>query len=223
VKNVLKENHQVVDNPRHYWQVTPHAEHYDEGRFGDPWGRLYRACEERALRRALALVPRHGRVLDVACGTGRVTELLVREGFGAVAGTDVSPAMLDVARRRLPGVEFFPGDATRLPVDDRSFDAVTCIGLVMHLDDQTRLRVLNELARISRGPVIVQYGCVGAFLRLAGKVLRRPAGGVRYPVIPAQIDRDLRMSALRERARFWALRPVSSSLILALAPQKRLQ
>ena len=219
MKNLLKSLDQVVTNPGDFWTVTPNAEDYDRGRFGDPWGRLYRAREERAIRRALHEFPRHGRVLDVACGTGRVTALLVNEGFADVAGTDFSCAMMDVAKRRLPQVEFFQGDATHLPVDDDSFDGVTCIGLLMHLDTRKRVAVLNELARISRGPVVVQYGCVGPFLRVASGILRRPAGGVRFPVVPSQLRADLRASALRERARFWALRPFSSSLILALTKQ----
>jgi len=219
LKNLLKSIDQVVTNPRDYWAVTPHAEDYDRGRFGDAWGRLYRSREERAIRRALHDFPRHGRVLDVACGTGRVTALLVSEGFAEVAGTDVSYAMMDVAKRRLPQVEFVHGDATHLPVDDDSFDGVTCIGLLMHLDARRRVAVLKELARISRGPVVVQYGCVGPFLRVASQILRRPAGGVGYPVVASQLRADLRASALRERARFWALRPFSSSLILALTKQ----
>ncbi len=216
MKHLLKDVDQVVNDPQDFWQVTPHAEDYDRGRFDDPWGRVYRAREERAIRRALQTLPRRGRVLDVACGTGRVTGLLVREGFGEVVGTDVSTAMMEVAKRRLPHVEFFQGDATHLPVDDRSFDAVTCIGLLMHLDTPARVAALRELARISRGSVVVQYGCVGTFLRLASRILKRPAGGVRYPVMPSQMRDDVRRSGLRERARFWTLRPVSSSLILSL-------
>lgn len=216
MKHLLKDVDQVVNDPRDFWKVTPHAEDYDRGRFDDPWGRVYRAREERAIRRALHELPRRGRVLDVACGTGRVTSLLVSEGFGEVTGTDVSTAMMEVAKRRLPHVEFFQGDATHLPVDDRSFDAVTCIGLLMHLDTAARVAALRELARISRGPVVVQYGCVGTFLRLTSWILKRPAGGVRYPVMPSQMLDDLRRSGLRERARFWTLRPVSSSVILSL-------
>lgn len=212
----MKNNGQVVADPRTYWQVTPHAEQYDRGRFGDPWGRLYRIAEERAIRRALRPLARSGRVLDTACGTGRVTALLGKEGFAEIVGTDVSPAMMAVAKRRLPQIEFFQGDATRLPFDDESFDAVTCVGLLMHLDASTRVAVLKQLARVSRGPVVVQYGCVGAFLRLTSRVTGRPAGGVRYPVVESELRQDLQQSGLRERARFWALRPFSSSVILSL-------
>jgi SAM-dependent methyltransferase len=213
----LKNDGQVVDDPRGYWQAAAHAEHYERGRFADPWGRVYRVAEERAIRRALRPLARSGRVLDVACGTGRVTALLVREGFAEVVGSDVSNAMMTVAKRQLPHVEFFQGDATRLPFDDNSFDAVTCIGLLMHLDATTRVAVLKELARISRRPVVVQYGCVGTFLRLTSWLTGRPAGGVRHPVAETEMRRDLERSGLRQLARFWTLRPVSSSVILSLA------
>lgn len=212
----LKTDAQVVHDPRDYWQATPHAEHYDRGRFGDPWGRVYRVAEERAIRLALRPLARSGRVLDTACGTGRVTALLVKEGFAEVVGTDVSPAMMAVAKRRLPQIEFFQRDATQLPFDDDSFDTVTCIGLLMHLDATTRIAVLKQLARVSRGPVVVQYGCVGTFLQLKSWVTGRPAGGVRYPVVEAELRQDLRQTGLRERARFWALRPFSSSVILSV-------
>lgn len=213
----LRTDDRVVNDPRSFWQVTPHAEQYDRGRFGDPWGRLYRIAEERAIRQALRPLARSGRVLDVACGTGRITELLVREGFAEVVGCDVSSAMLAVAKRRVPNVEFFESDATSLPFEDDSFDVVTCIGLLMHLPATARVAVLKELARISRRPVVVQYGCVGAFLRFTSWVTGRPAGAVKYPVDARALRLDLHESGLREQARFWALRPVSSSLILSLA------
>lgn len=212
----LKSSDLVVDDPRGHWQVVPHAENYDHGRFGDLRGRVYRVAEERAIRRALRPLQRNSRVLDAACGTGRVTTLLVREGFAEVVGSDVSPAMMAVAQRQLPQVDFFQGDATRLPFDNDSFDVVTCIGLLMHLDAETRVAVLKELARISRRPLVVQYGCVGAFLRLKSWITGWPAGGVRFPVVEAEMRRDLERSGLQERARFWALRPFSSSVILSL-------
>ena len=206
----------VVDDPKGFWRVTSHAEGYDRGRFGHLWGRIYRFAEERAIRRALRGLARDGRILDAACGTGRITSLLVAEGFTEVVGCDISPAMIDVAQRRLPLVEFLPGDATALPFPDDSFDAVTCIGLVMHLDGETRVRVLRELARVSRRPLVVQYGCVGIVLRVLAWLTGRKPGGVRYPIAPAELRRDLERSGLRELTRSWALRPWSSSVILLL-------
>jgi ubiquinone/menaquinone biosynthesis C-methylase UbiE len=127
--------------------TSSHAKRYERDRFGHPSGRLYRAAEERAIRRALRELPAVGRVLGVACGTGRITALLVRAGFAEVAGTDVSSAMMDEAKRQLPHVEFFQGDATRLRVPADSYDLVTCVGLLMHLDPGARVAALREPPR----------------------------------------------------------------------------
>ena len=83
----------------------------------------------RAAVRAASL-SKDGAALDVACGTGKLTAALAAEvgPAGRVVGVDLSPAMLDEARRafgQLPGVEFVLGNALSLPVGDGSFDAAT--------------------------------------------------------------------------------------------------
>jgi demethylmenaquinone methyltransferase/2-methoxy-6-polyprenyl-1,4-benzoquinol methylase len=97
------------------------APHYDRiNGFGFFWtGGLYR---RRALHRA-GLRPGM-RVLDVACGTGPVARacLALLRGQGSVIGVDPSPGMLEVARQRVPGVDFREGHAEALPVGDHSVD-----------------------------------------------------------------------------------------------------
>lgn len=206
----------VVDNPKDYWRVASSAEKYERARFGGLNGRLYRLLEERAIRRAMRALKQNRRMLDVACGTGRITSLLVREGFPAV-GSDISMPMMSVARRRLAEMPFLQSDVTRLPFSDNSFEAITCIGLLMHLDGNTRVKVLQELARVSRRLLVVQYGWVGAFMRVKTWVTGQAVGGVRYPVAEAELRSDLQRSGVTELARFWVLRPFSSSVILLLA------
>ena len=84
------------------------------------------AREVRDLRR---MVRRFGPTrprdwLDVACGTGRHLALL-RRSF-RVVGVDASPAMLRIARRRLPGVRLVRGDMRSFDLGAR-FDVVTCL------------------------------------------------------------------------------------------------
>jgi len=63
-------------------------------------------------------------LLDVACGTG--AHLLHLSRHYDVAGVDLAPAMLDEARRRLPGTPFTVGDMRSFRLD-RTFDAITCL------------------------------------------------------------------------------------------------
>lgn len=183
-------------------------------------GRLYRWREERAIGLALGAMPPGGLLLDAACGTGRVTALVRRLGFRAAA-CDISRAMIDVARPRLASlgcaVPFVETDAGRLPYQSRSVDGATCIGLLMHLDADMRVRVLRELSRVSRGPLVVQYGITGMFLQTYARVTGRMPGDVRFPITDRELKTDLARSGLIERARFCVLRPVSSSVILLLS------
>jgi ubiquinone/menaquinone biosynthesis C-methylase UbiE len=89
-------------------------------------------------------------VLDVACGTGIVARTaadLVAPG-GAVVGLDVNEAMLTVAGRVRPDIDWRQGDATALPFDDESFDAALCQMALMFFPD--RAKALAEMRRVVR-------------------------------------------------------------------------
>ena len=92
------------------------------------------------------------RVLDVGCGTGRVAGALAERYGCKVWGVDPTPAMLDVARGRVPaGVGLKLGAAEALPFRDGWFERVT-MTLVVHLVERERAfpeirRVLGEGGR----------------------------------------------------------------------------
>lgn len=89
-----------------------------------------------------------GRVLDVATGTGLVTDLLLRRGH-RVTGLDQSSDMLAVARSRFGDrVELVQASAETLPFDDASFDHLTVTYLLRYVDEPGP--VLRELARVVR-------------------------------------------------------------------------
>ncbi len=69
--------------------------------------------------------PSAASLLDMSCGTGLHLEHW-RGRFAEVEGADVDSAMLDVARRRLPGVPLHLADYTDFDLG-RSYDAVTCM------------------------------------------------------------------------------------------------
>lgn len=98
------------------------------------------------------------RVLDVACGTGIVARTAAgRVGErGRVVGMDLNEAMLTVARRVAPDLEWHQGDAAALPFADASFDVALCQSGLMFVPDVTA--VLREMARVvvPGGTVAVQ-------------------------------------------------------------------
>ncbi|MBT9499611.1 MAG: trans-aconitate 2-methyltransferase [Burkholderiaceae bacterium] len=79
---------------------------------------LYARFEDERTRPAAELLARvpltaPGRVVDLGCGPGNSTELLLaRYGQTGITGLDSSPAMLASARQRLPGLAFELGDIT---------------------------------------------------------------------------------------------------------------
>ena len=77
------------------------------------------------------------RVLDLACGQGRMSRYLARRGAD-VLGVDVSAAMLSKARAAGPaGITYLRADVTGAPTwwDGRPFDGCTCELALMDIDD----------------------------------------------------------------------------------------
>ena len=71
-------------------------------------------------------------VLDVGCGPGALTRVLVeRLGTDAVAACDPSPPFVEECTARLPGVDVRAGRAEQIPFDDARFDAALA-QLVLH-------------------------------------------------------------------------------------------
>jgi SAM-dependent methyltransferase len=88
------------------------------------------------------------RVLDVACGTGIVARTAAeRVGPHDVVGVDLNEAMLTVARRVRPDIDWRRGDVAALPFPDDSFDAVLCQMALMFFPD--RAGALRELGRVA--------------------------------------------------------------------------
>ena len=85
------------------------------------------------------------RVLDVATGPGYVAAAAAERGADVV-GMDVAGAMLALARRAHPGLDFRTGDAEALPLPDASFDMVVANFALLHLGRPDQ--AAREFARV---------------------------------------------------------------------------
>jgi len=65
------------------------------------------------------------RLLDIASGPGALAAEAAKRSASAV-GVDLSPQMIELARRIYPGIDFREADVERLPFGDNMFDAVVC-------------------------------------------------------------------------------------------------
>lgn len=102
--------------------------------------------EKPVLLRLLTAIP-SCTALDVACGTGRQTELLASLGH-TVTGVDLTAEMLQHARKRVPQAHFLLGDLHTLPLKDASFDLAICSLALTHMPDLSQ--PIKEIARVVR-------------------------------------------------------------------------
>jgi ubiquinone/menaquinone biosynthesis C-methylase UbiE len=121
---------------------------------GEAWGRRALVwaylCEGGAglvydtVLRGLGCEP-GDRLLDVGCGAGGAARLAASQGV-QVVGIDASAALLDVARKRSPEVEFRQGSMFDLPFDDAGFDAAVSFNGIFGGGE----RALAEMRRVVR-------------------------------------------------------------------------
>jgi ubiquinone/menaquinone biosynthesis C-methylase UbiE len=140
---------------------------YESSRFlsakGRKRNRLMLAAIQRAFDEAASLgTPIHS-CLDLPCGTGRLFPWLSQRQL-QFAGADISLEMMQAARSKVGttsnGGSPFPlvqCDGEYLPFHDRSLDAVFSIRFMFHVPREVRIRILQEMARVSRRWLIVEF------------------------------------------------------------------
>ncbi|RKS09142.1 methyltransferase family protein [Nocardiopsis sp. Huas11] len=103
------------------------GEHYDEAF-------PHKDIQVKSTRALIDRLPRGARVLDVGCGTGVPTAQSLTEAGLSVTGVDISPVMLDIARRNVPEAEFAQVDLVDLsPEQWGTYDAVVAYFALLHL------------------------------------------------------------------------------------------
>ena len=136
----------------------------------------------------LAQIP-HRRILDLGCGTGELlASIRGRWPETVCAGLDLSPRMLEVARRKLgEGAELVQGEAGSLPFREEQFDVVLCTDSFHHYPNPRA--VLAQFARVLQpGGILLLGECTA------------PAGvrAVTNLLLPLSREGDVRIYSARE-------------------------
>jgi SAM-dependent methyltransferase len=151
------------------------------------------------------------RVLDIATGPGHVAGEAAKRG-ASVIGVDVAGAMVALARRLHPGLDFLEADAQALPFEDASFDAVLGNFAILHLGRPEK--AVAEFVRVlaAEGALALttwdlpdRARCLGVFLDAVADAGAPPPEDV--PVGPAffrfsvdeEFDALLREQGLEDR------------------------
>jgi ubiquinone/menaquinone biosynthesis C-methylase UbiE len=96
------------------------------------------------------------RILDVGCGTGSLTRVMLQSAdIKSIVGVDLADVYLESARQTIrdPRVDFKTGDATSLPFADNSFDRAFAM-LVLHFVPDAK-KAVDEMRRVVRSGGVV--------------------------------------------------------------------
>ncbi|GHC76938.1 bifunctional 2-polyprenyl-6-hydroxyphenol methylase/3-demethylubiquinol 3-O-methyltransferase UbiG [Streptomyces flavofungini] len=106
------------------------------------------------------------RVLDVGCGGGYTTEFLHSRGC-RVYGLDVSERLIASARKHAEetgrGIEYTTGSSDALPYPDASFDVITCLDVLEHV--QNPAQAVQEIHRVLTPGGIFLYDTINRTFR----------------------------------------------------------
>jgi len=111
--------------------------------------------DKATLRFILPFLKKSDKILDLACGYGRVTFMLAKIGF-YIEGIDISSNLIKEARQEAKklryNIDFKIGDMRKLPYKDESFDKVLCLWSSFNhlLTENDHLMAINEIYRILR-------------------------------------------------------------------------
>lgn len=163
-----------------------------------PWASFYDAVvwllslgKGRAIRKAtveLAQIKPGDRVLDVGCGTGDLTMAAkaVTGPTGEVYGTDASPEMIDLARRKATrtgvDVTFQIDLIENMTFPDNQFDVVLSSLMMHHLPDDLKREGLAQIYRVLKpgGRLLIvdmESSPSGSVLRRLSDVMIQLHGG----------------------------------------------
>jgi ubiquinone/menaquinone biosynthesis C-methylase UbiE len=120
----------------------------------EEYGRRYfhefdhKPFDRETLDRFAERVRGQGPVCDMGCGPGEVACYLRARGVEDVLGVDISPGMVEQARKLNPGVTFHQGDMLNLEAEDNSWGGIAAFYSIIHIPRDQVVAALREMRRV---------------------------------------------------------------------------
>jgi demethylmenaquinone methyltransferase/2-methoxy-6-polyprenyl-1,4-benzoquinol methylase len=105
-------------------------------------------------KQILRIIDKHDRILDLACGTGILSSMLINTSAGHVMGLDLSFDYLQIAKSKMKNFLVVNSTAERIPYKDESFDSIMSSYLAKYVNIKM---VVDECWRILRPNGIIVF------------------------------------------------------------------
>lgn len=89
-----------------------------------------------------------GRCIDLGCGPGQTTQFLFEHGLTQITGTDLSPAMVETAKKLNPHISFETADMLQLHYDPQHFASAIAFYSIVHFSYEQAGIAFKEIARV---------------------------------------------------------------------------
>src|ERR1700746_3305767 len=114
----------------------------------EPFGELkHNTIEQELLDRFAAGTLGRGQVCDMGCGPGQVARYLHDAG-ASVFGLDLSPRMIEVARRLNPDISFCEGNMMALDLPDAALTGIAAFYAIVNIPEESLTTVFREMHRV---------------------------------------------------------------------------
>lgn len=90
------------------------------------------------------------KILEVGTNSGNQLFLLQKMGFKNLYGIEINEHAIELARKRLQGINIIHGSALEIPFKDNFFDMVYTAGVLIHISNTDVSKVMNEMYRCTK-------------------------------------------------------------------------
>jgi ubiquinone/menaquinone biosynthesis C-methylase UbiE len=203
---------------RQLYQNKSYAAGYEKTRFQGIYGRFRNWNTKRIISKLIRLTGGKGIALDVPCGTGRLSHLILTNGYKWIGG-DISLEMMAESRKRMGGFEDsfwnIRLDVEAMAFKDNSIDCIFSIRFIYHIPVEIRHRMLQEMRRVTKKWLIIDYNYPNRFKKMArgiGSLFgERPT---KRRISLQEISRELRENGLNIYKAVPASRLFSDNVLL---------